>query len=365
MKRRERIEAALAHEEVDRLPFWVKIFGRSYKQLQPPKWRDMDAIELADYLELDHYGASPAPVRTRNPKVTESVEETDTRRTQTWETPDGRLQLVYAFDSGSCSWHPIEFPIRSVEDIRAARHIFQTRRFEQDEDLLERATEACEAVGDRGICFMSMHKSPLMNLIEHLIGPVHAYYLLQDYPDEMDELIGIMQAERLRFLEAAVPVTPADWVVTIENTSTTLLSPAVFRKYCKQHLSEYSELIHAHDKKHIMHMCGTLKNLLPDIEEIGAEVIEAYSAPPIGDTTIADRNELCPSIAVIGGTCANTWLKPVSEICAEIERALHEAGGMRGVFMTSAGVMPPACGIEKIKKVREHVKALTPQRLGC
>lgn len=364
MTRKERIEAALRHRKVDRLPFWVKIFGRSYKQLQSPKWRDMDPLDLVDFLELDHYAGTPAPVRSINPKVTETVKETDTRRTRTWETPDGTLQLVYGFDSGSCSWHPVEFPIRSLEEIRAARHIFENNRFQKDEDRLERAKETCEAVGDRGICYMNMHKSPLMHLIEHLIGPVDAYYLLQDYPEEMDELIGIMQAERLRFLKTALTVTPVEWVVSVENTSTTLLSPSVFRKYCKNHLSEYSELIHAHGKKHIMHMCGTLKNLLSDIEEIGAEAIEAYSTPPIGDTTIADRNQLCPSKAVIGGTCANTWLKPVPEICAEIERTLQEGGGMEGVFMTSAGVMPPACGIEKIKEVREHMKTLTPDRFG-
>jgi len=103
-------------------------------------------------------------------------------------------------------------------------------------------------------------------------------------------------------------------------------------------------------------MCGHLKALLPRINALPAIAIEAYTSPPVGNTTLADRVRLAPRIAVIGGTNAALWLRPVEEICAEIQKSLREAGTPRGLVLTSAGVMPPAASIEKIRQVRDFAR---------
>jgi len=357
--RKERFEAALRQEEVDRLPFWVKVFGASYKMLQPEPWRSMDELELADYLDLDHYAGGPAPVRCSNERVRVRADRRDGRQVTCYQTPDGTLTGANGFDAGSHSWHPVEFPIKTREDILAARHLFEGNRWAVDNELVERGRERIEQVGDRGIVYTGAGISPLMQLIQHYIGPEATYYFLQDYPDEMEHLIGVMHEERLRYLRTMLPACPYEWVVSGENTSTTLLSPAVFERYPWRHLKEYGDLIVAHGKSHQLHQCGTLHDLLPMINELPATVIEAYSCPPIGDTPLSDRTALAPSMAVIGGTCANTWLQPVEAICETMVRDLRAAGGLRGVVFTSAGVMPPGCPIEKIAQVREFARGVT------
>jgi uroporphyrinogen-III decarboxylase len=197
-----------------------------------------------------------------------------------------------------------------------------------------------------------------MNLIQHLIGPENTHYFMADYPEEMDELIGIMHEERLRYLQCLLSNCPYDYIVSVENTSTTLLSPAIFEKYCWRHLDEYGRLIKEHKKEHVLHMCGHLKALLPRINELPALAIEAYTSPPVGNTTIADRARLCPDTAVIGGTNATLWLRPANEIGEEIEKSIAEAGTTRGLVLTSAGVMPPAATIEKIRQVGAFVRSL-------
>jgi len=134
----------------------------------------------------------------------------------------------------------------------------------------------------------------------------------------------------------------------------------MFEKYCWRHLNEYGRIIAGRDKFHILHMCGKLRGLLPRIDELPAVAIEAYIAPPVGDTTLADRAALCSNTAVIGGTDATLWLQPVEEICARIERYLEEAGGMRGIVPTSAGAAP----IGKIKRVRKYLKDFTWNRFA-
>ncbi len=171
MTRKERVEAALRHEDVDRLPFWVKVFGSSYKELQPSPWREMGELKLVDYLDLDHVANGPAPVTSANPRVQGHSERADGRWMVTHVTPDGTLTAVHGFDEGSFSWHPVEFPIKSVEDIPAALHVFTGREHTHSPDLAEKGRERIREVGDRGMVHCGMGVSPLMDLIQHWIGP--------------------------------------------------------------------------------------------------------------------------------------------------------------------------------------------------
>ena len=362
MTRKERFERAIRCEEVDRLPFWVKVFGASYRNLQQPRYRDMPELELADHLDLEHMAGGPVPVRCINEKVTVRSEKQN-GTTVTWtETPDGTLRSANTFDPSSHSSHPTEFPIKTLDDLRAMRHCYDSTTYEFQPDVAEKARARLEEVGERGIVTGGMGVSPLMSLIQHLMGPEKTYYFMADYPDEMDELIELMHQDRLRHLQAVVAYQPYDYVFSTENTSTTLLSPAMFEKYPWQHLTEYARITTEHGKTHLLHMCGTLKALLPKIDELKSAAIEAYTSPPVGDTTIADRVALCPSTAIIGGTNATTWLRPAEGICSEIEKSLDEAGTIRGCVLTCAGVMPPAASLEKIAKVREFAKGLTWER---
>ncbi len=362
MTRKERFERALRQDEVDRVPFWVKIFAQDYLHCQDDSIRALSDLELADCLDLDHLAGGGSPVVRTNDRVEIGVERQNGRRVTTWQTVDRMLTGVEVFDEGSHSWHPREFPVKTREDIRAARDVFAYNQFEARDDLVKNNEARLRAVGDRGIVITGMGISPVMNLIQHLIGPETTYYFLADYPDDMEELIGIMHEERLRFLRCSLASCPFDYVCSVENTSTTLLSPAVFEKYCWQHLNDYGRLITEAGKYHMLHMCGKLKDLLPKIDELPAQSIEAFTAPPVGNTTIADRVHLCSTKAIIGGTDATLWLKPVDEICAAIEASIREAGTLRGLVLTSAGVMTPLCPIEKIRQVREFAKGLTPER---
>ena len=360
MTRKERFERALRHEEVDRLPFRVKIFGASYLHFQHERYRAMGEFELADHLDLDHMAGGGASVACTNDLVEHHSERQNGRQIRRTVTPEGTLVSVNGFDESSQSWHPIEFPIKSRDDLRAAGTLYAHNRFEASDDLEEKAEARLRAVGARGIVITGMGISPLMNLIQHLIGPAATYFFLADFPEAMDELIGIMHEERLRFLRALLPRCPFDYIVSVENTSTTLLSPAVFERYCWRHLMDYGRLIREHGKHHVVHMCGKLKALLPRINELPAMAIEAFTRPPVGNTTLADRVALATDIAAIGGTDATLWLEPAEAICEAIERSLAQAGTLRGVVLTSAGVMPPFASIAKIRQVRERLRTITP-----
>jgi len=108
--------------------------------------------------------------------------------------------------------------------------------------------------------------------------------------------------------------TPTDLVVSVENTSTTLISPGQFEKYCYGHLCDYGRIVEEEGKMHELHQCGLLGALLERIETVPAVSIEAFSSPALGDTRLADGRSRAPSKTLVGGSNCCVWLRPVSRI---------------------------------------------------
>ena len=104
------------------------------------------------------------------------------------------------------------------------------------------------------------------------------------------------------------------------------------------------------------HMCGQLKALLPDLALLPLVGYEAFTSPPIGNTTLLDGRTACRDKCLIGGTNAGLWTGTVEEIIAEIERDLDALPHHRGLIISSAGVMPPGCPPETIKAVSDWLK---------
>ena len=197
-----------------------------------------------------------------------------------------------------------------------------------------------------------------MNLVEHLCGPVDWVYHMADAPDVFEEMLEIMHGDRLRYLKATLPHVPADTFWLTENTSTTLISPDVFRRYCMPHLQEYGELVLENDIIPVHHMCGTLNALLEMIDELPAVANEAYTTRPLGDCSLSEGRKRMPSKALIGGTNATLWLEPVSIIVATVEQDLAACPDRRKIFLTSAGVLPSPVPFDKAEAVVEELKRL-------
>jgi uroporphyrinogen-III decarboxylase len=141
----------------------------------------------------------------------------------------------------------------------------------------------------------------------------------------------------------------------VENTSTTLLSPDQYRRYCVPYLKTYADIFRNAGRPLILHMCGHLKDLLPDLARIPAVGFEAFTTPPVGNTTLAEGRAECPAHALIGGTNAVLWTRPVEEIEAALRRDLDALPHHRGLVITSAGVMPPLCRPETIRCIAQWI----------
>ena len=355
MTPRERWLAALKCEPVDRLPFWPKIDG-AYAQHQAEPFRSMNGGELHRWVGSDQHAGVPSCVKVERKKTSTRSTQTNGTRVTEYITPLGTLTAINRFDTASNSWHPVEFPVKRREDIHAMSLFFSDGTCEFDEAQFEQASAAMERIGESAVVTAGIGISPLMDWLQHMAGIENAHFMLWDYGEDVESLFQAMHKSLCRRAEIVAEKCPAPVVYSVENTSTTLISPELFRKYCYKHLLDYGNILSSAGKLHLLHMCGYLKDVLADVDRLPAAGVEAFTSPPVGNTPLKYGRETCSDKCFIGGTNAVLWTKPAEEIFAEIKRDLDELPHQRGVVITSAGVMPPICKPETIKEVAELVK---------
>ncbi len=359
MTSRERLLAAYRGQPVDRLPYWAKVTNPTWRTSQPAHVRNWTNLELLDYIRADGLFGMWHGVKVNRPRVTVESKDTDGRTVRITHTPDGDLTETWALDPYTNSRHPVEFPIKTRQDIARYRWVYTDVELVVDEQHAQDAPAWKEReIGQRGVVGSGWGTSPLMHLVEHVVGPVDIHFLLADHPEEMDELIALMHAANLELVRTIARVSVLDHVTSVENTSTTLISPQQFERYCYRHLCDYGTAIEAEGKRHELHMCGHTHALLPLIDTIPASSIEAFTAPTLGNTRLVDGRTRAPSKTLIGGTKVNTWLQPVEEIQRYIEGELAACPDHRRIVLTTAGVAPPACPAETFRAIGEWIHTL-------
>lgn len=358
MTSRERWLAALQSQPVDRLPFWPKLDG-AYAPFQHEPYNRWTNVELHRWIGSDQHAWGPSCVKTIRTQTTVEKTEHNNVRTTTYHTPAGTLTSVWRYDPVSHAWHPRQYPVKSVNDIEAMSLVYADERHEFDAAQYEQATALIQDVGEDGIVVTSLGISPLMDWIQHIAGIENGLLLLMDHPDEVTALFELKHASLCRQTELIAERAPYPAVYSIENTSTTLISPQLFRRHCLGHLMDYGQILRQAGKLHLLHMCGKLKLLLEDIASLPATGIEAFTSSPVGNTSMLDGRTACPDKCLIGGTNATLWLEPAETIVDVLWRDLDVLPHWRGLVLTSAGVMPPGCFPETIKQVAEQLRAFT------
>ena len=350
MTPRQRWLAALQMQPVDRLPFWPKL-DRSYPRAQRPPFDQMDLNALHDWMGSDKHVGIGGCTREVRRRTSREVSEEGGHRVERLVTPSGTLERVHRFDVDSQSWHPIVFPVRTPGDIPLMIEWFEDCRVELDADRLGQAREQVREIGDDAVTHTGIGVSALMDWVQHLAGIENGHLLLGDCPDEVAALFEAKHRVLRRAAEILADRWPGDLIYSIENTSTTLISPEQYQRYSYPHIQEYGEILRGAGRIYVLHMCGHLKALLPTLNTLPVDAFEAFTAPTLGNTTLLDGRSACPNICLIGGTQATHWVRPADEIIAFIEKSLDELPHHRGIVVTSAGVMPPLCEPETIRTV--------------
>ena len=274
------------------------------------RWRDENTVRLSRYLGLDVMDYVGEPVRVQRRKVTvESSQEGDDT-VESWHTPAGTLRQVRRRCRDDGTSYVVEHLVKSASDLPVLAAIFEDETLTLDTDAATAIRQRQELIGDDGMLQCFVPGTPLGMMYRVYSRVETLVYLYYDAPLALRDLFMVMEANYTTRLKIAL-ASAADAYVGMDDTSTTVISPAMFEA-CNLDLTDRrADLCHGAGKLYFHHSCGLIRDLLPLYRRTRMDAVHAFTEPPIGDVRIVDgRQALGERIAIRGGVAAmaeSTW----------------------------------------------------------
>ncbi len=350
--RRENMLAVFRHER----PRWLPVSGHCDPYNQPNRegmdpelaralgevrWRDESTVTFSRYLGLDVMDWYGLPVRiTRRNVVVESRTEGDVT-TRLWHTPKGELHEVIRVlreDNGAVSSNWTEHPVKGPGDLPALAAVYEDEIVEPDPEAIEQTRARRRLIGEDGLVLGPMDGTPLGMMFRVFSGVATLAYLWADAPAALRDLFAVMERNYLRRLAIGVQ-SDVDVVVSVDDTSTTAISPAMFEA-CNLGLTDARAAVaHAAGKIYFHHSCGHLRDLLPLYRRTAMDAVHAFTVPPLGNVTVAaGRKALGGRITIMaGGSQLAGPMEDRAAVRASIRGMIREAAPYDHFILGLAG----------------------------
>jgi hypothetical protein len=356
MTGRERLNAIVHREPVDKLS-WTTLIDAATLAGLPERLRENGGIEFyrhigCDIFLLNGWGTTRkfrAPELRWAADVEESVRVENDQLIREWRTPRGVLTTV------SRSGHPLKYPVDSLKSLRIYREMWESAHFgaHDDEPVLAGINSL---IGDDGIVTRFWGPSAIPLLLQDHMGAERFYYLLSDHRREMEDLIGVIHARQLQAFHI-IAQGPCEVVTLCENTSTRYISPDVYRRYNMPHVCDFVDIMHAQRKTALIHMCGHILDILPDIKQTRLDGVHALTPPPTANTPWETALDILGEDIIIIGLLDPTVFcsGPVGEIGAALD-LLYTPRLRRAHFCLALGADGIAVPLERFLAVKQWME---------
>lgn len=356
MTGKERILATLRGQETDRLcwsplidPYFTSSLpAQGYEALSVP-----DAVRLvgADIIERH----CPTIRAVEDDVVVRRVERKEGVERETVETPVGRLTTEKSIGTPGYTSFVSKHLLETIEDVQVYQYVMEHTRYEEN---FEAFRERARIIGADGIATSSGPMSPIQEFLQTLCGVEKTIYLLADHPAEMQACFAAMH-ERNKAAYRLLGESPGEVLIAYEDTSSTVISPRYYRKYCAPLIDEYADICHAAGKYYITHMCGKLQAFKADIRSGQQDGIDSVCPPTTGDTWVHEaRAAWGPGKIILGGIEPPALARmSVQETRTYIAQVLDQLPTFRRFILSTGDATSHGTPVENLCAVTEVVKS--------
>jgi uroporphyrinogen-III decarboxylase len=360
---RERILAVLAGKKTDHVPYFPDLFYwyriRKMEGEIPPRFRGMKLYDI--YRELDcgicrHVYQNFVKAGYRDSEFHE--EKRDDFAITTIRTPAGSVQSVRKKTPDSHdSYFPIEFPVKTLDDLKVMVHVTKDRALTADPSPVARIGRE---IGGQGVYTLVQFSSPLRRLLTEWMGLERGFLFLHDHPEACAEAMEVIDAGEDEMTRITCE-TPGEIVIIGDNVDKYILPPPHFRKYQVPYYRKRAEEFRRAGKVTALHMDGRLQGILPLMRDSGIDVLDGLTPAPVGDYTPEEvRDALGPGQKCWCGVPAPFFCDetPTAKIL-DWSRHIVEVLGDR-LILNVADQVPPNADIEKVGAVARLVREIGP-----
>ncbi len=214
----------------------------------------------------------------------------------------------------------VEPLLETPQSFEILKYVYEHNRYVLD---IDKYLAVEKEIGNDGISAVVIGDTPVQSLVQNQMGVEGFAYALCDYPSELEALMQSMHNSNKEMYKL-VAQSPAEVVIMVENTSTTMISPDIYRKYSMGHVKDFVDIMHANGKVACVHMCGLIKDLLPLIKNTGLDAIDCLTPPPTGNVDFRDAYRIIGGHLTIHGLLDPTqWLQASCSV-DHIKEAIRE-----------------------------------------
>jgi len=354
MTSRERILAAISHQEPDHVPFdlagttWTGITNGAYQNLrlylgkssEEPHWSDVvqqiviPSEDILETLEVDTRGLFP--LTSHNWSVYDKLID----KGDNWEYHD-EWGFTHHFPKSNGFWfslvrHPMEKVLPDVKEIEGYNWPIAANkeRIKGLREIALRFREQGKIIMLKGLC------AGVFEMHQRFRGMSNAMVDSFLYQEFSDSLIGKIADLKIEFWVMALAEL-ADVVDVIAEgddygtQESQLIDPEHFRKYYKPHISRIIKAMkqNAPNAKVMFHSCGNVRPIIPDFIEIGIDILNPVHINATGMEPFLLKKDFGKDIVFWGGGVDTQKILPtgtVEEVKEDVKKnidALAPGGG--------------------------------------
>lgn len=350
MTSKQRLLAAIGHEEPDRVPvapymsLWVsKHYGNSnwLQQLELQAEFGMDPfIEVSlrmpayirdpfsgDYLDLDDVSVDLS--------VENQGEVNVVRRL--FHTPAGELsdEIVLAHPRGGYGLSPSpvnrECLVKGRDDVEKVRFLLPDPRKVSGANW----RAMMNLIGERGLLRVSTAAGTAAPVMARAMGIENTMVAFYQDRETFDRLLAVFseyhQALTKRILELGASIVSTDTWHDFGVSSG--WSPKIWREAFKPLIKANAELVHSYGALYHYFDNGPVRLILPDLAEIGVDTISTLCPPPVGDVDLTEAKRMVGDEVCLVGNVDAIWVvqkgtpDQVREVVRETILAAARGGG--------------------------------------
>jgi uroporphyrinogen decarboxylase len=324
MKPRERVMAALAHEETDRVP--ADLWGVPEVWQRLTQHFGMSQLEILRTLRIDMRWVAPkyvGPVRELPGGVRQEGY--------------GHLRREQVHDFGSYSeyaGYPLDFA-KTAQDV----YDWDWAKTEYwDPSNLPGELAALDDEDDYFICY------DLGGIFERAWGLLGFERFLADLAESPEVPMAIMECMTDLYIANFKRVVEAangriDMVYTwddIAHQRGLLMSPRMWRKFILPHHQRLNEVIHSYPIKHMYHSCGAVFSIMGDlITELGIDILNPLQPAAAGMDMVKIKEQYGSRVTFHGGVDIQNTLPngTPEEVSAEVRSRCQVLGTGGGYIL--------------------------------
>ncbi|HHX64736.1 MAG TPA: hypothetical protein GX702_07600 [Chloroflexi bacterium] len=180
-------------------------------------------------------------------------------------------------------------------------------------------------------------------------------------PDFYDELVERIAQHQIDIIDRLLEL-PLDGIMFSDDwgyQQGVLLGPELWRRYIKPRLARQYAHVHQAGRYTLSHCCGSVVDIMPDIVEIGLDVLESVQPEARGMNPYDLKREWGEQITFWGGLGSQSTIPfgTPAEIRAEVARLCKEMGREGGYILAPAKALQPETPTENAAAVVESFLA--------